>query len=116
MSGSVIEVGDKLHIITRRMFEGDIRRHFAGEVTGVSNDLYEVSGYAFVFNPGVNRYDKRPEFRTRLFSLGEDGLIVNKIPRETLIASLSYRTVEKGLVVTDGGTFSLDINEFGASR
>lgn len=116
MSGSAIAIGEKLHIITRRLFDGDLRRHFAGEVTAVSGELCEVRGYAFVFNPGVNRYDKRPELRTRLFSVGHDGLIVNKIPRETSITALDYRSVEKGVVVTDGGTFSLDINEFGTSR
>ena len=116
MSGSAINVGDKLHIITRRTFDGDNRRHFAGEVTAISGSLCQVRGYAFVFNAGINKYNKRPELRTRVFGIGQDGFIVNKIPRETLIASLEYRSVEKGLVVTDGGAFSLDINEFGASR
>jgi hypothetical protein len=109
----VIEVGDKVHIITRRLFEGDIRRHFVGEVTRVSGELQEVRGYAFVFHPGTNEYKKRPELRTRVFSLGEVGLIVNKIPREVVIAALEYRLAEKRLLVTDGARFALDIHEFG---
>ena len=113
MSVQVLEVGDKLHIITRRLFEGDIRRHFVGEVTGISGELQEVQGYTFVFNRGTNEYKKRPELRTRIFSLGQAGFIVNKIPREVAIASLEYRLIEKRLAVTDGGKFSLDINEFG---
>ena len=56
MSVQVLEVGDKLHIITRRRFEGDLLRHFAGEVTGISGDLQEVQGYTFVFNRGSNEY------------------------------------------------------------
>ncbi len=78
-------VGDKLHIITRRLFEGDIRRHFAGEVTAVMGELQEVSGYVFVFHPETNQYERRPELRTRIFSLGQQGFIVNKIPREVAI-------------------------------
>ena len=113
MSKPVIEVGDKLHIITRRLFEGDVRRHFAGEVTAVSGELYEVRGYAFVFNPGNNEFQKRPEIRTRIFSLGQDGFIVTKISREVAIESLEYRYIEKRLVITDSRNFSLDINEFG---
>lgn len=116
MSQSAIEVGDKLHIITRRRFESDVRRHFVGEVIGISGELHSVQGYAFVFTPGANEYKRRSESRTRLFSLGEEGLIVNKIPREIAIASLEYRSVEKRLVITDGKHFSLDINEFGGSR
>ena len=116
MPDSAIEVGDKLHIITRRRFEIDVRRHFAGEVIGISGELHKVRGYAFVFTSGTNEYRKRPELRTRLFSLGQDGFIVTMIPKETAVASLEYRSVEQRLVVTDGGRFTLDINEFGGSR
>lgn len=28
----IIERGEKVHIITRRLFESDLRRHFVGEV------------------------------------------------------------------------------------
>ena len=28
----VVEPGEKLFIVTRRLFEGDLRRHFVGEV------------------------------------------------------------------------------------
>ena len=113
MSKQVIDVGDKLHIITRRLFEDDIRRHFVGEVTGVSGELQEVQGYTFVFNSGTNEYKKNPELRTRIFSLGQAGFIVNKIPHEVAIESLDYRFIEKRLVVTDSKNFALDINEFG---
>ena len=109
----VLEVGDKLHIITRRLFEGDIRRHFVGEVTGISGELQEVRGYAFVFNRGTNEFKKRPELRSRIFSIGQADFIVNKIPREVTIASLEYRFIDRRLVVTDGAKFTLDINEFG---
>jgi hypothetical protein len=82
----------------------------------VSGELYRIQGYAFVFTPGANEYKKRPELRTRLFSLGEEGFVVNILPREISIASLEYRLVEKHIVVTDGRDFTLDINEFGGSR
>jgi hypothetical protein len=112
VSERVIDIGDKLHIITRRLFDGDVRRHFACEITGISGELREVKGYAFVFNPATNGFRKLPELRTRLFSLGEEGCIVNKIPREVVIESLEYRLVEKRLMVTVGQDFALDINEF----
>jgi hypothetical protein len=115
MSVQVIEVGDKLHIITRRLFEGDVRRHFVGKMTKISGEVQEVQGYAFVFNRTTNDYKKRPQLRTRIFSLGQADFVVNKIPREVAIESLEYRFIEKRLAVTDNGDFSLDINEFGAS-
>jgi len=112
MSERVVDIGDKLHIITRRRFDGDVRRHFAGEVTGCTGDLYELRGYEFVFSSGSNEYKRRPELRTRLFSLGEEGFIVTKISRHIDIESLEYRFLEKRRVVTDRKAFTLDINEF----
>jgi hypothetical protein len=116
MSDRVVQSGDKLHIITRRLFEGDLRRHFVGEVVGASDDLVELRGYTFVFNPGTNEYQKRPELRKRILSLADSGHIVNRIPRDASIDSLEYRTVDHRLVVTDKKGFSLDIHEFGPSR
>ena len=113
MSEQVIEVGEKMHIITRRLFEGDARRHFVGEVTRVSGELQEVRGYTFVFNRGTNEFKKRPDLRTRVFSLGQAHYIVNKIPREVALELLEYRLIDKRLVVTDSRDFVLDINEFG---
>ncbi len=116
MPDTVVVVGDKLHIITRRRFDTDVRRHFAGEITAIDGGLYRLEGYAFVFSQGANEYRKRPDLRTRIFSVGEDGFIVIVIPREVVIAELSYQTVNNRLVVTDGRDFLLDINEFGESR
>lgn len=116
MSEPAVSISDKLHIITRRRFEGDLRRHFVGEVIGASGDLHSVKGYAFVFVAGSNEYKKLAEVRTRLFSLGQDGLVVNKIPSTVSLAALGYRVIDRRLVVTDGKDFSLDINEFGEAR
>jgi hypothetical protein len=46
MTQTVIEAGDKLHIITRRNFVDDLRRHFAGSVVAVSGGLIRLQGYA----------------------------------------------------------------------
>lgn len=116
MSESVGDVGDKVHVITRRLFDGDIRRNFVGEVIGVSGGLHEVQGYAFVFQSGANEYKKRPDLRTRVFALGDTGLIGVKIPRQVAIASIEYRLIDKRLVVTDGDRFVMDIDEFAHGR
>ena len=112
----VVEVGDKLHIMTRRLFEEDVRRHFVGEVIATADPLVELRGYTFIFQRGANEYRRLPEERTRLFSLGESGHVVNKIPRNIEVGSIVYQNVENRLVLSDGRAFSLPINEFGSSR
>ena len=116
MSGAVLEIGDKLRVMTRRLFDEDIRRHFAGEVGAVSGYLVELVGYTFIFNTSINEYRKLPEIRTRIFSLGDSGHIVNKIPPEVDFSALTYRVIEQRLVLTDNQSFSLAINEFGSKN
>jgi len=116
MSESALKPGTKVHIITRRLFEEDLRRHFVGSITGGSGNYHQVQGYAFIFQPGKNEWQRRPELRTRIFSLSSSGLIVNVIPDDIDTAALVYAVVGNRLVLTDNARFSLDINEFGASR
>jgi hypothetical protein len=111
LSNPAIEVGDKLHITTRRLFENDVRRHSAGEVTGIAGELQELRGYAFVFEAGVTEYKKRPELGSRLPRSPRVASFVTKIPRVIAIASLQFRVGATHLVVTDGNSFTLDINE-----
>lgn len=113
---SILAVGDKLHIMTRRLFADDAHPHFVGEISAVSGPLFRAQGYVFVFDSATNSYLKHPELRTRLFSLSDAGHIINVIPREVDLNSLQYRIVERGLAITDGGRFSLEINEFGQSN
>lgn len=115
MPQSLIEVGEKLHIITRRMFESDLRRHFAGTVRAVDGAVVRVQGYTYVFNANAQEYRRRPEVRTRIFALGDAQLIVNVIPSETDLERTLYVVRDGRLVVSDGGKFNLDVNEFGAT-
>lgn len=116
MSSAVIAIGDKLHIMTRRIFENDIRRHFIGEVTSADVGIVEIRGYTFIFHPGANEYRRLPEERTRIFSVGEAGHVVNKIPKDVVVSAVTYKTVDNRLLIADGRSFSLPINEFGSSR
>ena len=60
MSDQIFSIAEKLHIVTRRLYADDVRRHFVGEITKASADLCEVQGFAFVFNATMNRYERRP--------------------------------------------------------
>ncbi len=113
----MLSSGECLHIVTRRILEDDIRRHFVGEVETCSDTVARVSGYAFIFDAMVNEFVRRPERRTRIVALGDSGLIINVLPDDVSVEDLKYETTEQNrLVVTDGRNFSLDINEFGALR
>jgi hypothetical protein len=105
--------GERIHVITRRLFEGDLRRHFVGEIVAANNRAVRVKGYAFIFYPARNEYVRRPELRERIIALADAGEIINVIPGNVSLEELTYRPSEENrLVVTDGKSFRLDINEF----
>ena len=113
----IIKPGDKLHVITRRAFAEDIRRHFVGEVFGATEAAVLAKGYDFVLSTARNEFFRRPERRTRIVSLIDAGNVINVIPRDVNLDSLTYRyTDSHRLVVTDGDSFQLDINEFGSAQ
>jgi len=116
VADSVLAVGDKLHVMTRRLFADDVHPHFVGAVSAVAGPLFRAQGYSFVFDSGTNSYVKHPEARTRLFSLSDAGHIINVIPQEVDLNSLQYRIVAGRLAITDSRGFSLEINEFGQSN
>ncbi len=116
MTDSVLAVGEKLHIMTRRLFEADVHPHFIGEISEVAGPLFRARGYSFVFDSGTNSYIKHPEVRIRLFSISDAGYIINVIPREVDLDSLQYRIAAGRLAITDNCGFSLEINEFGQSN
>ena len=115
MDNPVVKPGDKLHIATRRLFPGDVRRHFVGTVSAVEGALIRVEGFAFILHPGTNEYERRPNLRQRIISLADGTQVVHAIPEAVDVARLQYSFVQDRLVLSDGEAFSLDIHEFGPS-
>ena len=113
----LIEIGEKIHLVTRRLFDENIRRHFVGEVVAVEGVVARTEGYTFIYDAKANQYHKAPEKQTTIFDLAESGYIVNIIPKNVDIDKLSYKTVDRShLVITDGESFSLGVHEFGVNR
>jgi len=113
----VLKIGEKVHIMVRRAFIGDLRRHFVGEIKESGDTAIRVDGYTFILDEGTNGYYRKPELRTRIFSVVDGRTIINVISPLTLIEKVTYRLAEENnLVATDGENFQLDINEFGPRR
>jgi len=113
----ILEQGDKLHVMTRRGFNEDLRRHFVGEVQAATETTARAEGYVFVFDVTVNEFVKRPEKRVRIFGLADSGHIINVLPRTVDIEAVHYgQSKDQRLVLTDDKSFSLDINEFSHFR
>jgi len=113
----LIQAGEKVHIITRRLFESDLRRHFAGIVIGADGSTLRLSGFAFVFDDGLNDFLRQDDRRERIFSLTDAGLVINLLPASANLDAIRYISDDQGRrILTDEETFNLNINEFGINR
>ncbi len=115
---STVAVGEIVHVIARRSFDGDLRRHFVGRIVAAEGLSVRLEGYVFAFDISHKElFVKLDEERTRILNLGDSGLIVNVLPRETDVEKVHYVQEADGkLVVTDGKAFSLCMQEFGGRR
>jgi hypothetical protein len=107
----ILDIGEKVHIIERRFFKEDIRRHFIGEIVKCSENSIRVKGYVWTFEP-MRGFNRKPEIRESVINLDE-GLTINIIPKEVNIEEIKYvSSLQKGHIATDGKSFSLDVTEF----
>ena len=113
----VVSLNEKVHIISRRLFESDLRRHFTGIVEECSEAIIRVKGYAFIFDPILGDFVRREKMRTRLFGLMDAGLIINVLPETVDIENLCYTTDQNGnRIIIDKKGFKMNISEFGPGR
>jgi hypothetical protein len=112
----IFDIGQKVHIIERRYFNEDLRRHFVGAVVKSTENAIWVNGHAWIFDTMKGEFVQRPEKRERVI-YPSDRSIINIISKEVDLDEIKYVTKpEIGLVVTDGKQYSLNINEFGVKR
>ena len=112
----LVDIGDKIHVIERRMFDGDVRRHFFGVVERADTSAMRITGHVYVYDSGSSTYVRGKELRTRVIPLAASGFVINVAPSETNVEEVRYVEKDGRLTVTDNGSFSLDINEFGRLR
>lgn len=109
----IVSPGEKLHVISRPLFESDVRRHFVGEVVAASDFAARVQGYVFVYEPGRRQFARRPELRTRIVGFADSLSIIKVLPADVEIDRLAYRLGPDGMLrLTDGRQFETDIHEF----
>ncbi len=112
-----IEVGEKVHIIERRAFETDVRRHFLGEVIAKGPTTIRVHGHVFVFDEATGEFKRHADARTRVIPLADARVNLIVLPPEADLTKVRYEhSADGNLYVSDGTTFSLAINEFGFRR
>lgn len=114
MKSAMLRPGDKIHVMHRRRFEKDVRRHFVGEIELYEPGVARASGYVFVIDDlSQHLFVKRPDRRTKIVPILSADVIVNVIPKAVDLEQVAYELKDRNLVVTDGSDWSMDVKEFG---
>lgn len=109
-------IGEAVHVIERRIFSGDVRRHFVGEIETCTDRALRVKGHLFVYDSGTNAFMRKPEFRKRIIPL-DNRVIINLLPEGVALDEVRYtHDADGNLTITDGTDFELDISEFSAKE
>jgi hypothetical protein len=110
----LVHPGESVHVIERRLFSGDVRRHFVGEIEACTNGALRVTGRLFVYDSGASAFQRKAELRTRLIPL-DNRVIINILPEGISLDDVCYaHDADGNLTLTDGAAFELDISEFSA--
>jgi len=113
----ILKPGEKIHVVVRRAFIQDIRRHFIGEVTEATESVVRAEGHAYLYNANTNLFVKKHYNQVRIFSLVDGVNIISVLPRTANLKKITYRLTEKNhMVLTDGESLTMDVNEFGVNR
>ena len=108
----MLEQGEKLLMVHRRLFEKDSPRFFAGEVQAYENGVAKVRGYTFVKDMFTGDIKKKPDLRTKFLAVVSGTLIIYQLPVTARLDSLKFsHTQDAGLVLTDDAGFSMDMSE-----
>jgi len=108
----LLEPGDNLLVVHRRLFEGDQSRFFVGRVEAYEDGLVRIEGYSFARDSVDGNLCRKEESQAKLYAIGSGTLITYFIPAEVDVAQLKMETRKSGLTLTDGQRFSMNISEW----
>lgn len=109
---AVIEQGDRVLIIDRKLFKDDNMGLFVGIIEEAESGVVRAKGFPFHLNPyEIAGVELPGDERVRLISLMAGDLIY-LLPPDVEITKLQLRRSPKSLTLTDGRLMSLDLSEW----
>ena len=108
----ILKKGDKILAAHRRLFADDQIRFFTGEVEETQGELVAATGHSWLRDAFESRVVRKNDRRTKILSLSSGTLIVYRLPREVDLDALKLDAgIGSQMVLTDGGSFHMDVSE-----
>lgn len=113
----ILQEGDKLLVVHRRLFEGDKARYFIGIVDGYEHGITKVTGYTWVREQFGGNFTRKGDLKTKIFSIASGTLIIYLLPQEVDLNALQLEHFKDGReILTDGSKFKMDLAEHGSQQ
>lgn len=108
----ILEKGDLLLVVHRRLFESDGQRYFIGLVESYETGIARVTGHSWVREQIAGVWIQKPEPRTKILALSSGTLIVYQLPPSLSLQKLRMEIQKTDrTVLTDGDKFHMDLTE-----
>lgn len=107
----ILQKGEKIHVIHRRILEKEPQRHFVGVVDEYENGLARVTGHVYAVDTIKAVFFRRPELRTRIISLSTGDTLVNILPPSVDLEKIVYKQEKETVRVTDNDQWHMDISD-----
>jgi len=108
----ILEAGNKVLVVHRRLFESDQGRLFIGVVDGYENGLAKIKGTTWLRDQYLGTFVKKEDPRTKILSITSGTLIFYQLPLDTKLDSVQFTTDDRGGThLTDGGELKMDLTE-----
>ncbi|MCG8404665.1 MAG: hypothetical protein MI923_05645 [Phycisphaerales bacterium] len=108
----ILESGDKILVVHRRLFDKDENRYFVGTVEAFESGIARVTGYSFVRDFIGGLVFRKPDPRTKLLSISSGTLLVYVLSKEVPIEALEFVVSDDGgVTATDGKSLHMNLSE-----
>lgn len=92
----MLNSGDKILVVHRRIFENDRSRFFVGVVKEYESGIASVSGHSFSRNPQTTAVIKKMEMRTKIISLSCGTLMIYLLDSKLDLSKVHFENAESG--------------------
>lgn len=108
----ILDRGDKLLSIHRRLYDLDPPRYFLGTVLDYFDGIAKVDGNSWAMDPFSGRIIAREGSRIKLISIASGTMILYVLPADSDLDKANFQTAPRGkIVLTDGKALHLDLTE-----
>lgn len=110
----LLNCGDKVLAVHRRLFEGDQSRYYLGEIVAYENGIAKVEGYSWTMEKMHCRIMRKSGLSTKLLALASGTLIVYQLPDGVDPATVEFSTQGSQILLVHGEDTILDLTEAAA--